>query len=51
MQGDIDVLTESAYTGIYQKAFDQGAFYACLCVVMAAFAGGGAWVLVLWRWL
>lgn len=48
MQGDINVLTENAYIGVYQKAFDQGAFCACFCVVTAAFAGGGACVLVLW---
>lgn len=48
MQGDIGVLTESAYIGVYQKAFDQGAFCACLRVVTAAFAGAGACVLVLW---
>ena len=48
MQGNVDVLNESAYTSIPQKAFEQGASSACLCVVTATFAGGGACVLVLW---
>lgn len=50
MQGNVDVLNESAYTSIHQKAFEQGASSACLCVVTATFAGGGACVLVLWQW-
>lgn len=40
----------TACTSIHQKAFEQGASNVYLCVVAAAFADGGACVLVLWRW-
>lgn len=50
MQENIDVLSKSAYTSIHHKASEQGASSTCLCVVTAAFASGGACVLVLWPW-
>lgn len=37
----------TACTSIHQKAFEQGASNVCLCGVAAAFAAGGACVLVL----